>query len=212
MRIAKSYRLDAVVPVDSGRPVLEHVSIETFGEHTVAVAADGFCLVVVPVGMEEGDIPGLVDGVLFGQARRANKRIPDPLGMCSLQLEAEHVTLADGSRWPRLQRGWEASPFPVWQKLLDTIREPVPASERPGEVLALNLRILNRLDKGFGHPQGLTVYRRNETKGPFLVAPFGDDLAALRPPFGLFMPLYVSGRRNLETLLADQFAPGKVAP
>ena len=94
MILAKHYQIEAASSRDDLRPTLKTVNITTYQDKPVAVAADGMIMAVVPIIMQDDDVPGLVPNSHFTAARKVITRVHQDL---LLRLSVETTTDITGT-------------------------------------------------------------------------------------------------------------------
>jgi hypothetical protein len=191
MRIQLSYKIEKCCAPDDTRPVLAYVNITTFEGRPVAIAADGFMLAVVPVEMEDGDVPGLVYADLFAKARSATKR---GLPSASMALGESEVRFADGWTAPRVAHpnyftSESASKFPDIAPIIRPFAEgPKPETSHS---FGLNPRLLNAAWQAIGKPWAPCLHRVGSL-APILITDGYEDAKPV-PPFAVVMPMHIAG-------------------
>lgn len=187
MRIEARYRIEQCAgDEDDGRPVLAYVNVTTWLDQPVAVAANGYMLAVVPVTLDEDDVPGLVHRSVFdaiaGELRDHDPHWANP---SSIGLGETTVTFEDGWTAPRHRRG-DQSPlnFPNWQKIVTDLT----AAEGPA-LLALNPKLLVAIQQAVGSPY-VILRPGNTAQSPILVTAEPQE-AEPQPPFAVVMPMQV---------------------
>lgn len=182
MRMDASYRIENLCDHDDGgRSVLEYVNITTWQGNPVAVAADGYCLAIVPVEMEPNDLPGLVHWTVFEGAR--DERDRDIV----LMLGADTIGMIDGWTAPRLMHS-EPLVFPDVVKVipdLTNMPEAWPA-------FAVNPQLMVKIAEAIGS-RFVVCHRGGPPNdiAPLLAPRFWDGVP--EPPFGVCMPAKFGG-------------------
>lgn len=182
MRFDKRFQPWLAASPDDSRPIFRCLNIErTEGNHGVAVAADGFVLAVVPVTLDDGDVPGLIRVESMQHAAKLDGRVL--LGEDRLRFPKED------SDYPRGTSNY--GQFPNWRQIAPKIKTyPVTPP------FAVNPAYIDRLWKALGRPHGLafTAIKGKDGNSPLIL----EDLAALPnadgvpvPPFGIVMPIQV---------------------
>lgn len=180
------------------RPVLVHISVErTKDDRGIAVAANGFLMAIIPVILDENDVPGIVRADLFRMAARMPD--PDPLhrrkskvDYATLELGAERVTLADQSTHLRTTVVGADAQFVDWRRIMARAGSVAPVGEigfdpRYITILgeALGVRPPERgLRLTFNGPQNPVVVERNTSLAT-------DEP---EPPYGFVMPQTITAR------------------
>jgi len=182
----KSYELWKAVYKDDHNGTLQHVSVERLDETSgLAIAADGWMLAVVPVELDEDDVPGLVHWTILAGARKhqgaAGKRDP----WLVLMLDDSTVSYPDGARMPRTPCVRE---FPNWRGILEQVSTGEALALQ--SALGLNPALLAALGCALGLPEGPLLLAPSTPSGPILVeTERADDNGNPTPPYGLLMPM-----------------------
>lgn len=170
------------------RPILTHVDIRrTDGALGLATAADGWMAAVVPISLDEDDVPGLVLASHFAEAAKLSKAMKER-NDAVLFLGADTVRFADGSTKPRFGNGVnESARFPDLDRVTPTRCHP---DERARGPLALNPSLLVTISKAIGSEH--TTITRNGLPTSCLVIETQEPTPAGRPvaPYGLLMPVF----------------------
>lgn len=218
MYINFEYEIWRAVAPDDSRPVLRHVLIVDSeqadhwniglepGYNGLAVATDGFMLAIVPVQLEDEDVPGLVDAELI---KSAGKLTPKTFPGAWLKLEPQRVTLLDQSVRPRWDGDQWPGNFPDITAILPAKRPDGRADDEgkadPGlnvhPVLSINTAYLIDLTKALGSryikSQRDSTHWRFLYLTPAFATPVliemgrrvGPTFGAWRAPLGLLMPI-----------------------
>ena len=201
--INKRYKPWLACATDDSRPVLACVSIERadgplwhpdqIPDHSlsgvglpprrrtpdyngVAVAADGYMLVVVPVTLDDDEAGCLVHRDVWKYALRLGSQLSLRLGTA----EDTHITLGNLWKAPKIE-----AKFPLWRDIVRQSLRP----EAPTEGIAFDPRFLHTLYSALGGEHGTQLHLRGAT-APIIVTPLGAALPP-HPPFGVLMPMHV---------------------
>jgi hypothetical protein len=180
VRIEAAFHVEKIAE-KAGRDTLNYVQITEWQGKPVAVAADGFCLAVVPVVLDAGDVPGPVHWTIFDAARGEQA---DRAGELRFKLGEDRVTFDDGWTAPR-DLNPTAKPYPNWQGLIPDrtgLDDAWPA-------FALNPRLLSLVQEALGAQTFVTLHRVGPDTAPILVADTFLD-GSPEAPFGLLMPVH----------------------
>lgn len=161
----------------SNRKVLEHVLIEqTAPGEGLAIACDSVALAVVPVILEDGDVPGLVEGRILSLARKALARGGNQYRAV---LGAESITLADGSIHPRTMD----CQYPDWRRIIPSL---TPADLMVSPYIAVNPALLATIGKALGIDALVLTYHSDTT--PILIQTRARNGSSPQAPYGVLMP------------------------
>lgn len=166
MYIRTAYKIEKAAlssknPHASKHPHLTAVYVGEFRGRTVAMAADGFSLAVVPVTLQDGDVLGYVQPESFIHARKAPLSQRNTRG-AFIALGESVLTFTDGSTLPRRVCATE---WPDLERVVpDLTEEP---SCLPGP-LCLDTKQIARLTEAIGAGDCFTV-RRTSVSGPLLI-------------------------------------------
>lgn len=184
MRIDPRYRIDLIAD-DTERRVLQHALIATWHDEPVAIVADGYTMVVVPVDLDSGDALGLLHISAVSRAFELagvgddDDSISYPSEV-RIRLGHHRAQLSDGSIMPRAM-GTIVDEFPKWQRVIpDDIADPDLAS-----VFAIQPALLAKTADALGH-RIVAVHRANDSRvvvTPTQVA----SIDLLDPPFAVMM-------------------------
>lgn len=192
MKILNQFQIEQTAGIGSGREVLEHVLIERLGSEDpwlsddcngVAVAADGFCMAVVPVLLDPEDTPGLLPATLF-------KGLRDAAGESLYEV---NVILGENSLSYLSPDGGVTIKYDACEKTFPVYREIISKHVSAGtDPFFLQPRVLRKVAKAIG-ASGVRLGLATMNT-PILVRPYsglgeGDKLV---PPFGVLMPMSAS--------------------
>lgn len=185
MKINAGYEID-VVATDDNREIFEYINITTWQGEPVAIATDGLSLVVVPVEMEPGDVPGLLHYSHLAAARAAYD--PEdiwPGEKLTIGLGADTVTFESGSQAPRCN-AQEPLKFPDINAVVP--RHAVADGTPP--VFGIQPLLLSNVAQALG--KRLVGIHRGSCHDRVVVSNLtqGDDL---KPPFGILMLAVAEG-------------------
>ena len=206
MRIDKRYKVWLAAATEkSDREVLQHVLIEkTDGEWStpdgfkgpkgVAVAGNGFMLGVVPVELDEEDVPGLVQAHIFQQAHRGIAKHNAYVELILRDTQASFLGklgMMHCDRRNSYMKQYPDIPFPNWRGIVppmpDMDSQPkgalaiLPSQLKDmADVLGIEVPIIIRTA-----PQNTMQDERGE--GPLILrGPSANG--SIEPPYGLLMP------------------------
>lgn len=197
---------------DDARPSLAHVLIADSvyadkynlrlpADHNgVAVATDGFMLAIVPVILEDDDVPGLVDPELIKQAA---KMTPKTFPGAWLSLGDRTVKLIDRSERPRYRYDTDPGNFPDIVGVVPTERPK--GDDKDGlyrhPVLSINTAYLIDLTRAMGARYIKSERDNTHYRFVYLAGTFGTPILIERArhvgnfgaswvtPLGLLMPI-----------------------
>lgn len=173
-----------------------HVLIERLdGNRGRAIALDGYVAVVVPVTLDDDDIPGLLYGHLLKKGTRLSG-----YGPAVVRLGEETVTFEGHLRsltGQRMMGNYEAKSFPdVSMPLRHVAFGAIPH-------VSIQWRLLKRvcLAMGIDYSSGGPILRFGDTpESPIVVQTF-DGGRVTEYPFGLIMPMKADGAGPVGELL-----------
>jgi DNA polymerase III sliding clamp (beta) subunit (PCNA family) len=191
MRIDRDYRIWEATAKDDSRPMLQEVLIERTEERMsaiggryngVAVACDGFVLAIVPVWLDNEDVPGPVKADLLADAV---KRWPIKAGAPEIQLGETEVSYMSKTGRVTAARS-SGGTFPDYRKIVPEKR--YCKEKRKGQTFAINPKLLQRLASALGvtYPK-FTVAKRFD---PIIIETHVGQGRELMVPFGLLMPAH----------------------
>lgn len=188
MLIDKTYHVWKCCDTGPYRPTLQYVKVERVGDGSdgIAVAADGFCLVVVPVVLDQNDAPGLVYWEHLADAKK--HQTDKKSDAHTIHLEGDTVTYPNGAALPRKLS--EVGEFPDWLRIVDSLRTGEPVSL--GSSVALNQELLAQLVKAMGVPSGAPIHiTAKDADSPVLIETVirGIKDNQPQPPYGVLMPM-----------------------
>lgn len=198
MRMDARYQIEELCGPVGERAALEYVNVTTYQGQTVAIAADGFGLAVVPVEMEDGDVPGLVHRSVFEAGRDSPHLSQDDI---VLALGADTVTFSDGWTAPRRTHHAATLTFPDVAKVVPDMATATEA--RP--VFGVNPRLMVRVTEAIG-AQFVACHAAGTSSTP-LVLSARPCTGQPEPPFGLVMPAHIA---ELNPRSAVASAPASV--
>ncbi len=202
MQFNRSHQIWKAAAPDETRPILNHVLIErTRNEVGIAVAANGFVLAVIPVVLDEDDVPGIVRADLFQRAASMTEIVKGKRtrpASARMGLGADRVTLADESTHLRTSFKNDNPPYPDWRRIAK--RTPAKEGSLVGEI-GLDPRWLAIMGAVLGvgkDVQGLRLTFNGRESAVMIerVQRFGDLEA--EPPYGLVMPMHITARLRAE--------------
>lgn len=200
MQMDTQYHPEAVTAKDDTRPALQAINIVNIpcpgiaDGVDVAMSADGFMAVAVPVTLDEGDVPGLVSVEAFVQARKLAKKSKQ----ISMVLLADKVRLSNGVELPR--------PSGTYPDLLRCLPDTMMPERNAQPMFALNTVYLAAIGKAMGSP-ALVVERFLQT-GPMVMYPAEgarSERMILDVPFGVLMP-FGEGKRPVDAPISLETA------
>jgi hypothetical protein len=184
---------------DTHRAVLTHLLLERIdGANGRLSASDGFMLAVVPVTLDDDDVPGLVHADALTSAA---KDCPKREGVVTLYVLEDIVRSVGHACFPRTRGVSEYDTFPDLSRVIPR-NAHVKASELTGAQTALNPTYLMKAHKALG---GIgTVLWPTGPMTPIVVTPVvkaggrggysafqSDGLPVL--PYAVVMPMHVTG-------------------
>lgn len=189
MRIQTRFLIEFVAAQggeDLHRKALEYVLITTWRDRSVAVAANGFCLAVVPVELDDGDVPGLVHRSVFDAIHEDDK---DPdfgrWGTESFALGEHAVTFEDGWTAPRRLKGDidEDLKFPDFGRLFD-----LHIAHEGAGAPVFSPKLLRKLQRALGCPFVVIQPGASDVSPVLVLAKGAEDDGEVAPPVGFLMP------------------------
>ncbi|MHA2428650.1 MAG: hypothetical protein ACXADB_11565 [Candidatus Hermodarchaeia archaeon] len=204
MLMDSEYQIWEACTKDDMRPALTCVNfirkedvtecdIELVGaDNGIAVATDGYMLVVVPVEFEDDDVPGLVPAEIVKQAAKESKKFKNIYnGRTHIQLGEDTVTIPFQVQMPRgiVDMGLYPDVWPIVPKEIPTV-EPDNARSN----LALDMSLLLRLGKALGKPPvrnksaNVVINFNGKKYEPYYVQLTNHEYKVA--PFGLLMPIH----------------------
>lgn len=179
MKLDPRYKVETIA-ANSDRPTLQHVLFTNWQDKPVAVATDGYVLAVVPVEMNDDDVPGLVDYEILRAARKATS----VNGYISFALCDEIVKFDSGWTAPRTN-GLENLKFPDWERLTEKVFDnPI------GRIsLVIQPKLLHRVAKVLGSKMVCVSHTGNEN---MVLVTLREPKGKLEPPFALHMLAHIA--------------------
>lgn len=200
MKINKEFKiwLAANDLKDESRPALNHILIERTGNegftqdgydgpNGIAIAANGLMIAVVPVELENGDVPGLVRADVLQAAFKGCRGL-------DIQIELGNDTVSFCTKLttmtcPRFTDTFKEHPetytFPNWRNVIPTERDMATGP------LLLSWKQLQQVCDAIGIliPKITRTYPGTKTRceGP-LILQSPKSNGKLEPPYGLVMP------------------------
>jgi hypothetical protein len=202
---------------DDSRPSLTYINVVRAddipsvavpdGHNGVMLATDGFSLAVVPVQLEPGDLPGLLDPEHVTTAAKFSSKYIDGFDNgCRIGLGDDTVDLLDGSTRPRFKISGDGSlNYPDVGAVVPKMRPGVESAIIPLAYSSLNafylVNVVKALGLGFTKRAGEDCHIRISQAGNY-AAPYIVETAAakittlLQAPFGLLMPVVNTAKSN----------------
>ena len=191
MKISREYKVWEASAKDDSRPILREVLIERTEERKsatggkfngVAVGCDGFMMAIVPVWLDDDDVPGTVKASVIADAVKGwPVKGMDP----EIQLGEKEVSYFGKTGRVTAERS-SGGTFPDYKRVVPQYR--YCKEKRKGQTFAINPKLLQRLATALGVTiPKFTVAKRSE---PIIIETHVGQGRELMVPFGLLMPAH----------------------
>lgn len=205
MLMDNSYQIWEACSKDDMRPSLtcvnfvkaEDVGVTVSHMHNgVAVATDGFVLAVVPVQLDEEDVPGMVLGETVKQAWRESKKYKAIYDGTFMRLNEHDVGLPIEIQMPRRMQDYGT--YPDFTSIVPK-EIPTVNPDKLRSTIALDAALLLRLGKALGIPPAankeslIKIHFNGSKASPYWVEPSTKSGSDITAPFGLLMPIHYYG-------------------